>query len=94
LKTVLLQAAIEQAPEEIEQEESEKPKKLSQSVILKLGRGFAELGRKIVSSVTVSEDANSIDECDVFLTVRDNHFQSAMEQFSDSKSESLAHLYT
>ena len=44
--------------------------------------------------VTVSEETEPSEESSVFLTIRDNHFQSAMEQFTDTKSESLAHLYT
>jgi len=93
LKTVLLQAAIEQEPEEEKKTEDENLPK-SESLMFKIGRGFITLGKSIVSRRNVKPDSS--DESDnVYLTVRDNHLQAAMDQFlPSSETAFLDNLYT
>merc|ERR1712106_57013 len=91
LKTVLLQAAIESDIDEIEKIEAPVQR---ESLIFKVASGFISLGNSIIRRRREEPKQKSCED-HIVLTVRDNHLQAAMEQFTPSTaSVYLRNLYT
>merc|ERR1712123_192655 len=80
LKTVLLQAAIESDVDEIEKLEAPVQR---ESLIFKVASGFISLGNSMIRRRREEPNQKSCED-HIVLTVRDNHLQAAMEQFTPS----------